>query len=107
MVEISKLSKVKRFIYASSSSVYGIKKDKNVHEEMPLEPITDYSKFKAECEKILLKYMDNNFETVVVRPATVCGYSMRQRLDVIVNILSNIGYHKKEISSFWWRSIKT
>ena len=40
---------------------------------MPLEPITDYSKFKAECEKILLKYMDNNFETVVVRPATVCG----------------------------------
>ena len=62
---------------------------------MPLEPITDYSKFKAECEKILLKYMDNNFETVVVRPATVCGYSMRQRLDVIVNILSNIGYHNK------------
>ena len=100
LVEISKLSKVKRFIYASSSSVYGIKKDKNVHEEMPLEPITDYSKFKAECEKVLFKYMDNNFETVVVRPATVCGYSMRQRLDVIVNILSNIGYHKKEISVF-------
>jgi nucleoside-diphosphate-sugar epimerase len=100
LVEISKLSKVKRFIYASSSSVYGIKKDKNVHEEMLLEPITDYSKFKAECEKILLKHMDNNFEAVVVRPATVCGYSKRQRLDVIVNILSNIGYHKKEISIF-------
>ena len=100
LVEISKLSKVKRFIYASSSSVYGIKKDKNVHEEMLLEPITDYSKFKAECEKILLNHMDNNFEAVVVRPATVCGYSKRQRLDVIVNILSNIGYHKKEISIF-------
>ncbi len=100
LVEISKLSKIKRFIYASSSSVYGIKKDKNVHEKMLLEPITDYSKFKAECEKILLNYTDKSFETVIIRPATVCGYSKRQRLDVIVNILSNIGYHKKEISIF-------
>ncbi len=100
LVEISKLSKIKRFIYASSSSVYGIKKEKNVHEKMILEPITDYSKFKVECEKILFKYGDKDFETVVIRPATVCGYSKRQRLDVIVNILSNIGYHKKEISIF-------
>ena len=100
LVEISKISGVKRFIYASSSSVYGIKEDKDVHEDMILEPITDYSKFKAECEKILFKFMNNSFETVVIRPATVCGYSKRQRLDVIVNILSNIGFHNKTISIF-------
>ena len=67
---------------------------------MLLEPITDYSKYKAECEKILFKYMDDNFDTIIIRPATACGYSRRQRLDVIVNILSNIGYHKKEITIF-------
>ena len=100
LVEISKISGVKRFIYASSSIVYGIKEDKDVHEDMILEPITDYSKFKAECEKILFKFMNNSFETVVIRPATVCGYSKRQRLDVIVNILSNIGFHNKTISIF-------
>ena len=99
LVEISKLSKIKRFIYASSSSVYGIKKDKNVHEKMLLEPITDYSKFKAECEKILL-----NIRIRVLKQSLsdllLFVDIQRQRLDVIVNILSNIGYHKKEISIF-------
>ena len=79
---------VHKFIYASSSSVYGIKKEKNVVENMELNPLTDYSKFKAECEKILFKYKSDNFITTVVRPATVCGYSKRQRLDLVVNILS-------------------
>ncbi len=97
LVEICKNSKVKRFIYASSSSVYGIKKEKNVSENLSLEPLTDYSKFKAECEKILLEYKDEEFETVIVRPATVCGYAKRQRLDVVVNILTNLAFNQRKI----------
>ena len=100
LVLIAKEKKIKRFIYASSSSVYGIKDIPNVHEEINLEPITDYSKFKAQCEEILNSYNDENFSCVTIRPATVCGYSKRQRLDVIVNILTNVGFHKKEISVF-------
>ena len=100
LVEISREQGVKRFIYASSSSVYGIKKEMDVNEAMTLEPLTDYSRFKAECEKILLDYQSPNFSTVIVRPATVCGYSPRQRLDVIVNILTNLAYNKREISIF-------
>ena len=100
LVEISKDAFVKRFIYASSSSVYGIKEEKDVHEEMTLEPLTDYSKFKAECETILFNFHDDDFITVTLRPATVCGYSPRQRLDVVVNILTNLAYHKGEISVF-------
>ena len=79
-LKISKKSGVQRFIYASSSSVYGIKKENDVHEEMSLEPLTDYSKFKAECEEILKTFESNNFTTVTLRPATVCGYSKRQLL---------------------------
>ena len=67
---------------------------------MKLEPITDYSKFKMECENILNRYNNKDFVTTTIRPATVCGYSKRQRLDVIVNILSNIGFHKREITIF-------
>ncbi len=100
LVRIAKKEKVKRFIYASSSSVYGIKEIKNVSEDVKLEPITDYSKFKAECEQILNNYMDDEFCAITIRPATVCGYSRRQRLDVIVNILTNLGFHKKEITIF-------
>ena len=100
LVEISREQGVKRFIYASSSSVYGIKKEMDVNEAMSLEPLTDYSRFKAECEKILLDYQSPNFSAVIVRPATVCGYSPRQRLDVIVNILTNLAYNKREISIF-------
>ena len=100
LVNISMKSGVHKFIYASSSSVYGIKKEKNVVENMELNPLTDYSKFKAECEKILFKYKSDNFITTVVRPATVCGYSKRQRLDLVVNILSNLAYHKREITVF-------
>jgi len=100
LVEISKNLGVKKFIYASSSSVYGIKTEKNVNENMSLEPLTDYSKFKADCEKILFKYKSKDFVTVVLRPATVCGYSPRQRLDLVVNILTNLAYHNREISIF-------
>jgi len=100
LVKISKEKNVERFVYASSSSVYGIKQENDVHEEMSLEPLTDYSKFKAECEKILQEYQDDGFTTTTLRPATVCGYAKRQRLDVVVNILTNLAYHKKEITVF-------
>ena len=100
LVEISKNLEVKKFIYASSSSVYGIKEEKNVDESMSLEPLTDYSKFKADCEKILLEYNSNDFVTVILRPATVCGFSPRQRLDLVVNILTNLAYHNREITVF-------
>ena len=100
MVEISKNVKVKRFIYASTSSVYGIKEEKDVHEEMALEPLTDYSRYKVDCERILMEYKSDDFTIVIVRPATVCGYSPRQRLDVVVNILTNLAYHKREITVF-------
>ncbi len=100
LVEISKKKLIKKFIYASSSSVYGIKSEKDVHENISTEPLTDYSKYKVECETILKKYRSENFAPVIIRPATVCGYSPRQRLDVVVNILTNLAYHKRKISVF-------
>ena len=100
LVKISKKNGVKKFIYASSSSVYGIKDVKDVNENVTLEPLTDYSKFKAECEKILLRYNSENFITTVLRPATVCGYSPRQRLDVVVNIFTNLAFNIRKISIF-------
>src|SRR5215831_7095227 len=100
LVRAAKWAKVKRFIYASSSSVYGVKQGVEVTEDLSLEPLTDYSKFKAECEALLEQERAPGFTTVTIRPATVCGYSPRQRLDVVVNILTNLGYHKGEISVF-------
>lgn len=106
LVEISKSNGVQRFIYASSSSVYGVKSEPNVSEDMSLEPLTDYSKFKAECEKILFEYQSSDFTTVIIRPATVCGYSRRQRLDVVVNILSNLAFHKRKITVFGGQQLR-
>ena len=100
LVKISKDKGVRRFIYASSSSVYGIRSEKNVVENFSLKPLTDYSKFKAMCEDILLKYNDKNFNCTIIRPATVCGYSRRQRLDLVVNILSNLAFNNKKIKIF-------
>jgi nucleoside-diphosphate-sugar epimerase len=100
MVQIAKEGGVKRFIYASSSSVYGIKDEPNVTEDMELQPLTDYSKFKAECEKILKKYESDDFTAMTIRPATVCGYSPRLRLDLTVNILTNFAVNKGFIKVF-------
>lgn len=100
MVQIARDSGVNRFIYASSSSVYGIKDEPDVTEEMVLEPLTDYSKFKVMCEEILAKYQSPGFTTVTIRPATVCGYSPRLRLDLTVNILTNLAVNKGEITVF-------
>lgn len=87
-VRACKQAGAQRFIYASSSSVYGVK-DGEVTEERSREPLTDYSRFKAMCEDILEEERAPGFTTLSIRPATVCGYAPRQRLDVIVNILTN------------------
>ena len=97
LVKCSTECGVSRFIYASSSSVYGVKAEPSVTEEMTLEPLTDYSKYKAMCEEILAHYESPTFTTVTVRPATVCGYSPRQRLDVVVNILTSHAYFNHKI----------
>tara|TARA_B100000989_G_scaffold298943_1_gene291256 strand:- start:16497 stop:17495 length:999 start_codon:yes stop_codon:yes gene_type:complete len=95
---INKVKKynIEQFIYASSSSVYGVKEENSVTEDLKAEPITDYSKFKLECEGILLNE-SAKYNKTIIRPATVCGYSERQRLDVIVNILTNHAYFNKKI----------
>ena len=100
IVEMSKKSGVRRFVYASSSSVYGVKSTPNVSEDLPLEPLTDYSKYKALCEEILLKARAPGFVALVLRPATVCGYSPRLRLDLSVNILTNHAVNKGKITVF-------
>jgi nucleoside-diphosphate-sugar epimerase len=96
----SKLAGVKRFVYASSSSVYGVKKEKNVTEDLPLEPLTDYSKYKAMCEQVLLDGREPGFVPLILRPATVCGYSPRLRLDLTVNILTNHAVNRGKITVF-------
>jgi len=100
LVRSAKKHGVKRFIYASSSSVYGIKDEDNVTEELSLQPLTDYSKYKALCEDVLMAEREPGFTTLILRPATVCGYSPRLRLDLSVNILTNLAYHKREITVF-------
>lgn len=98
LVDAAKRAGVRRFVNASSSSVYGVKQEPNVTEDMSLEPLTDYSRFKAECERILLSAREPRFETLTIRPATVCGYSPRLRLDLIVNILTSLAYHDRRIT---------
>jgi nucleoside-diphosphate-sugar epimerase len=100
LVRLSKDSGVQRFIYASTSSVYGISEVPEVTEDHPLLPITDYNKYKALCEPILQDYQSPGFTTVVIRPATVCGYSPRQRLDLSVNILTNHAVNTGKITVF-------
>ena len=100
LVQAAKHAGVNRFIYASSSSVYGIKDEDNVTEELPLEPLTDYSKYKALCEKILEEEREPGFTTLTLRPATVCGYAPRLRLDLTVNILTNHAINNGKITVF-------
>ena len=100
MVVAAKDAGIKRFIYASSSSVYGISEEKNVTEEHPLVPLTLYNKYKGICEPLLFKHTNENFEGVIFRPATVCGFAPRQRLDLSVNILTNFAINKGMIKVF-------
>jgi len=100
LVRMSKAAGVSRFVYASSSSVYGIKEERNVTEELALEPLTDYSRYKALCEELLLLEREAYFIPLVIRPATVCGYAKRLRLDVCVNLLASQAYAKGKITIF-------
>jgi nucleoside-diphosphate-sugar epimerase len=100
LVDIAKDKGVQRFIYASSSSVYGVKDEQNVTEDLPRAPLTDYSRFKAMCEDELEKRRSPGFTTLTLRPATVCGWSPRLRLDLSVNILTNHAVHKGIITVF-------
>src|SRR6516225_9173832 len=100
MVVAAKRAGVRRFVYCSSSSVYGVSNSPEVTEEHPLVPLTLYNKFKGMCEPLLLKHMANDFTVVIIRPATICGYSPRTRLDLSVNILTNHAVNKGTITVF-------
>ena len=97
---------VKRFINASSSSVYGYSDSPNVTEEHPLIPLTLYNKFKGLCEPILFEHNSKDFVCVNVRPATICGYSPRMRFDLSVNILTHLATKKKEITVFGGKQMR-
>ena len=100
LVLAAKEQGVRRFVYASSSSVYGVSDAPDVREDHPLLPLTLYSKFKGLCETALFKHQSPDFVCVTIRPATVCGYSPRTRLDLSVNILTNHAVNKGKITVF-------
>jgi nucleoside-diphosphate-sugar epimerase len=100
LVLASKAAGVRRFVYVSSSSVYGVSDSPDVTEEHPLVPLTDYNKYKGMCEPILLRHASSTFVPVILRPATVCGYSPRMRFDLTVNILTNHAVNRGLITVF-------
>jgi nucleoside-diphosphate-sugar epimerase len=100
LVAASKDAGVRRFVYVSSSSVYGVSDAPDVTEDHPLVPLTDYNKYKGMCEPILERYGSDDFTAVILRPATVCGYSPRMRFDLTVNILTNHAVNRGVITVF-------
>lgn len=100
MVIAAKRAGVRRFIYVSSSSVYGVSDAPDVTEEHPLVPLTLYNKYKGLCEPLLFKHQSPEFTGIVLRPATVCGYSPRMRFDLTINILTNHAVNKGVITVF-------
>ncbi len=100
MVVTAKAAGVRRFLYASSSSVYGVSDEPDVTEDHPLVPLTLYNKYKGMCEPLLNRHIDDDFIGVTFRPATVCGYAPRQRFDLSVNILTNHAVNKNRITVF-------
>src|SRR5207245_3971415 len=100
LVAIARSGGVRGSVYASTSSVYGVSDQPDVTEEHSLVPLTDYNKYKGMCEPILDRYRAPEFTTVTIRPATVCGYSPRLRLDLTVNILTNLAVNKRTITIF-------
>src|SRR5216684_5408169 len=100
LVLASKQAGVRRFLYISSSSVYGVSDAPEVTETHPLIPLTDYNKYKGLCEPILLRHGSRNFVPMILRPATVCGYSPRMRFDLTVNILTNHAINRGVITVF-------
>lgn len=100
MVMAAKDGGIKRFVYASSSSVYGVSDQPDVTEDHPLVPLTLYNKYKGMCEPLLRKHTSDTFTGVTFRPATVCGYAPRQRFDLSVNILTNHAVNANKITVF-------
>ena len=105
IAEKAKRLGVKRFIYASSGSVYGIKDEEQVTEDLELKPISEYNKTKMVAERVLLSYQDD-MVVQIIRPATVCGYSARMRLDVSVNLLTMHALSKGKITVFGGEQIR-
>lgn len=99
LIELAIQNNVKQFIYASSGSVYGVNDTERVTEELPLNPISDYNKTKMVTERVLLSYADK-IRLQIVRPATVCGYSPRMRLDVSVNMMTMQALTNKVMTVF-------
>ena len=108
LTEAARINNIQRFVYASTSSVYGVKTEKNVRETSSCEPLTDYSKYKLECEKLLLDFGEKNhdMEHVIIRPATVCGYAPRLRLDLVVNILTINALVNEKIKIFGGKQLR-
>ena len=100
IVIAAKRAGVRRFVYCSSSSVYGVSDAPDVTEDHPLVPLTLYNKYKGMCEPRLFRHMADDFTCVTIRPATVCGYAPRCRLDLSVNILTNHAVNKGRITVF-------
>lgn len=97
----------RRFIYASSSSIYGVKETPDVREDAEPLPLTDYSRFKLDCERDLLAHPAvNGMERIIVRPATVCGYAPRLRLDLSVNILTINALVNRKIKIFGGKQLR-
>jgi len=100
MVVAAKEAGIRRFVYCSSSSVYGVSDQPNVTEDHPLVPVSLYNKYKGMCEPLLWKHQAPGFTCVTIRPATVCGYSPRTRMDLSVNILTNHAVNNNKITVF-------
>jgi len=105
LIELSIECKVKKFIYASSGSVYGIKKEKKVTEDLSLKPISVYNKTKMIAERVLMSYSDK-IKIFCIRPATVCGYSPRMRADVSVNMFIYQALKNKRLTIFGGQQIR-
>tara|TARA_B110000444_G_C18751633_1_gene553071 strand:+ start:165 stop:1112 length:948 start_codon:yes stop_codon:yes gene_type:complete len=99
LLELAVKNKVKKFIYASSASVYGVKKEKKVIETLSLKPISTYNKAKMIAEKTILSY-SNKIDVTIVRPATVCGVSPRMRFDLSVNMMAYQAIKNKKMTVF-------
>lgn len=97
LLELCKRSGVKQFMYASSGSVYGVKTEAKVTEDLSLVPISAYNKTKMVTERVCLSYQ-NDFKVYCIRPATVCGTSPRMRFDVVVNMFVLQAFQNKEIT---------
>jgi nucleoside-diphosphate-sugar epimerase len=97
--DLAKNNNIKKFIYASSGSVYGVKKEKQVTENLSCEPVSVYNKSKMVAERIVLSYKED-FQTIIVRPSTLYGYSPRMRLDLTINILCYHAYKFNKVTIF-------